>query len=375
MKTRSIILLLATAFCTFLQAQEAPKPPQPGTTNPPTPPTSKEKEDTTKLKLGNKEIIIMESKKQRDDDENESEEELENELEESLEEMRESLKEAREELKKALEELKVSGKDHQEVEKELERAQKELERADREMESRDRDRKKDRNQLKLQLELENQQNENSAPTPEPPAAPRKKRKSASVGFIDIDLGLNFMKYGSQISEQTKSDLELKNWNSLSTTLTFLPTKIYFGTPHLMLMTGLSWRISQIEFKEKLNFEPNKILTYTKQDNIKESQFMTHYLQVPLGVYLESKKIKGLGRIGLGVGGYAGVLLHQEHELERSDINQFIETEEDFGIKNFRYGVSGRIDIGAVKFFANMDLNDYWKGHDIQNIECGLWFDF
>jgi len=372
MKTRFILCLLATALCFAAQAQEAPKPSEQAPP-PPTPTEPKKADDTTKLKLGNKEIIIMENKKKSNDDEDQSE--WEEELSEALQEAKDGLEEAREELKKALEELKASGKENAGIEEELKRAEKEIERAEKEINSRTREDEKGRNKLKLELKMKGQQNENEAPTPDPPAPPKKKRKSANVGFIDVDLGLNFMKYGKQISEQMKSDLELKNWNSLSTTLTFLPTKIYLGSPHLMLMTGLSWRISQIEFREKLNFEPNQVLVYNKQDNIKESQFMTHYLQVPLGLYLESKKIKGLGKIGMGVGAYAGVLLHQEHELERSDLNQFIETEEDFGIKNFRYGLSGRLDIGVLKFYANMDLNDYWKGHDIQNIECGLWFDF
>lgn len=374
MKTRFILCLLATALCFAAQAQETPKPSEQAPPPPPPTPTEPKKtDDTTKLKLGNKEIIIMENKKKSNDDDDQSE--WEEEMSEALQEAKDGLEEAREELKKALEELKASGKENAGIEEELKRAEKEIERAEKEINSRTREDEKERNRLKLELKMKGQQNENEAPTPDPPAPPKKKRKSANVGFIDVDLGLNFMKYGKQISEQTKSDLELKNWNSLSTTLTFLPTKIYLGSPHLMLMTGLSWRISQIEFREKLNFEPNQVLVYNKQDNIKESQFMTHYLQVPLGLYLESKKIKGLGRIGVGVGAYAGVLLHQEHELERSDLNQFIETEEDFGIKNFRYGLSGRLDIGVLKFFANMDLNDYWKGHDIQNIECGLWFDF
>lgn len=375
MKTKFFIFSILSLFSVqIMNAQETPVPPAPSVAPPkapvaPTPPASKE--DTTKLNLGNKQIIIIENKEKA----NAPKEDWEEDLDEGLEEMREGLMEARKELEAALKDLRSKGHANEDVEKELKHAEKELERADREIKRSERKSEKERNQLKLELKLKNQNDENIPPTPEPPKVIRKKSKGASVGFIDIDLGLNFLKFGKGLSAEMKSDLELKNWNSLSTTLTFLPTKIYLGSPHLMLMTGLSWRIGQFEFKEKLNFEPNQTLVYTKQDNVKESQFMTHYLQVPLSLYIESKKIRGLGKIGMGVGGYAGVLLHHEHELTTTDPNQFIETEEDFGIKNFRYGLTGRIDVGAIKFFGNMDLSDFWTGQDIRNIECGLWFDF
>ncbi|MBK8956589.1 MAG: hypothetical protein IPM34_13680 [Saprospiraceae bacterium] len=379
MKTKLLFIAILTFFNFLaLNSQDNPAPPpapppapqvkvQPPI--PPVPPIAKE--DTTKLNLGNKQIIIIENKEKA----NAPKEEWEEELEEGLEEMREGLLEARRELEEALKELKKSGKGNEEVELEMKRAEQELQRAEKELQRSEKYKEKDKKKLKLELKLEDQKGENVAPAPEAPKISRKKRKGATVGFLDIDLGLNFMKFGNQVSSEMKSDLKLKNWNSLSTTLTFLPTKIYLGSPHLMLMTGLSWRIGQFEFKEKLVFEPNQTLVYTKQDNVKESQFMTHYLQVPLSLYTESKRIRGLGKIGMGIGGYAGVLLHHEHELSTSDPNQFIETEEDFGMKNFRYGLTGRIDIGAIKFFGNMDLNDLWDNNDIRNIECGIWLDF
>lgn len=375
MKTKLFIFSILTLFSiTLTKAQETspPPPPPPPPIAPEAPVAPSSKQDTTKLNVGNKQIIIIENKEKKSDDKAEWEEELD----EGLQEMREGLEEARKELEAVLKQLKDSGKDPKDIEMELKHAEKELKRADKELRNSERMSEKERNQLKLELKLKNQNKENSPPgTPEPPKPMRKKRKSADIGFLDIDLGLNFLTYDKSVSSELKSDLELKNWNSLSTTLTFLPTKIYLGSPHFMLMTGLSWRIGVFEFREKLVFEPNKTLVFSKQDNVKESQFMTHYLQVPMSLYVESKRIRGLGKIGMGVGGYAGVLLHHEHELSTSDPNQFIETEEDFGIRNFRYGLTGRLDVGALKFFGNMDLSDLWEGNDIRNIECGIWFDF
>lgn len=343
---KSNLFFLAIAMvCTigFLQAQETPKPPSPPPLESPAPPTPPkppvmENEDTTRISLGDKQILIINKKSKKDPkDQTEAERELEDQLDD--------------------------------VKDELEAAKREMDNEKLEME---------REKQNIELEKHNKggkHNENKAPSEKRKYKTEKKNKSANVDFIDIDLGVNFLKFGNDISESTKDDLKLKYWGSWSTTFTFLPTKIYLGTPNLMLMTGLGWRIGQFEFKEKLDFEPNQTLLYNKFDNIKKSQFVIHQLQIPLSVYVQSNKIKGLGRIGAGFGAYAGLLIHQELETETEKPKRSIETEEDFGFEDFRYGLSARIDVGALKLFANMDMNDLWKDRDIRNIECGLWFDF
>ncbi|MGB5023945.1 MAG: hypothetical protein WBO44_01290 [Saprospiraceae bacterium] len=345
---KSNMFLLAIAMvCTigFLQAQESPKPPAPPPAEsiiPPAPPKPPvvENEDTTRISLGDKQILIINKKSKKDPNE---QTEAERELEDQLDDVKD----------------------------ELEAAKREIDEEKLEME---------REKQNMELEVEKQHkggkhNENKAPGEKRKYKTEKKNKSANVDFIDIDLGVNFLKFGNDIAESTKDDLKLKYWGSWSTTFTFLPTKIYLGTPNLMLMTGFGWRIGQFEFKEKLDFEPNQTLLYAKFDNIKKSQFVIHQLQIPLSVYVQSNKIRGLGRIGAGFGGYAGLLIHQELETDTEKPKRSIETEEDFGFEDFRYGLSARIDVGALKLFANMDMNDLWKDHDIRNIECGLWFDF
>ena len=79
------------------------------------------------------------------------------------------------------------------------------------------------------------------------------------------------------------------------------------------MTAFGWRYSSYEFKNTLSFEPNKTLAYAKDSDIKCSEFDIHQLQIPLMVYFQSNKIKGLGKVGIGFGGYGGLLVHQEHE--------------------------------------------------------------
>ena len=216
-------------------------------------------------------------------------------------------------------------------------------------------------------------------------APAKKKKSkksgADVGFLHIDLGLNLLTNdGNPKPTAQIEDLKLKTWRSWSTTLNFLPTKIYLGSKNIQLRTAFAWRIGEYEFTNKLNFTPNKTLEYTKDEKvngseIKKSEFDFHYLQIPLMVYVQSNKIKGLGRIGIGLGGYAGILTHQEHEIKTTNSDRNIETEEDFGFNQYRYGLSTKIDFGPFKVFGNLDLNSAWKNTDYKNVECGVWFDF
>lgn len=357
-------LLLILALCSIafirLNAQEVPKPatpappippaapappapPQaPDAPAPPATPAPDQKTDTTIISIGDKQIIIINTGKNSGE-----KAEWEEELEEGMRALKESLEEAREEMEKSHEEMEQS---HEEMERELKIEKEENQSPD------------GKNKLKLKIKKDK---ENKV----------KKKKAADIDFIDFDFGVNLLTFGNSITKEMENDLQIKTYGSWTYTFTFLPTKIYLGTPNLMLMTGLGWRIGQLEFKEKVDFEPNKTLVYTKVDNLKKSQFMMHHLQIPLTLYWKSKRIKGLGDLGLGVGAYAGLLISHELETETNDPKRDIETNEDFGFKDFRYGISARADIGVIKLFANFDMNKLWKDHDIKNIECGIWFDF
>ncbi|NOT37780.1 MAG: outer membrane beta-barrel protein [Saprospiraceae bacterium] len=205
--------------------------------------------------------------------------------------------------------------------------------------------------------------------------PAKKSKSgAKVGFLDVDLGVNLFANSGDVSETLKNDLDLKFW-SWSTTLNFLPTKIYLGSRNVRLMTAIGWRIGNYKFDNSIQFEPNQDLVYSLDSNIRRSRLHVQHLQVPLMLYFQSNKIKGLGRIGIGLGGYAGVKVHERSEVCYQNIDRHTVTKEDFGFEKFRYGVSGRVDIGFLKLFANLDLSDTWASNDLRTLECGLWFDF
>ncbi|MBK7339242.1 MAG: hypothetical protein IPJ64_04310 [Saprospiraceae bacterium] len=211
-------------------------------------------------------------------------------------------------------------------------------------------------------------------------AKKKRSKAASVDFIDFDLGMNFLIHnGDAATKQQAKDLSLKTFRSWSWGFTFLPTKIYLGSKNVLLLTGLTWRFGELEFDKKLNFTPDKTLEYTINETvngseIRKSEFDFSHLEVPLTLYLQSKKYRGLGNIGIGLGGYVGVLTHQEHEIKTTNSKRNIETEEDFGFSTFKYGLNAKVDIGAIKFYVNYDLTPTWKETDYHTLECGIWFD-
>ncbi|MEP7196712.1 MAG: outer membrane beta-barrel protein [Saprospiraceae bacterium] len=205
-------------------------------------------------------------------------------------------------------------------------------------------------------------------------SPNKSHKGADVGFLNIDLGVNFLSNTKNINEGEVDNLNLKFW-SWSTTFNFLPTRIYLGTKNVQLMSSFGWRIGRYKFENPLEFTPNKNLEYQIDSNIKTSTLSVHHLQIPLMVYVQSNKIKGLGRIGIGVGGYAGVNISESSRIKYEKIDRVVKTDEDFGFEKYRYGLSARVDVGAVKFFANLDMSDTWKDKEFRTLECGLWFDF
>ncbi len=353
----NILIFALSAFINVcvLSAQETPKPqipPSPpasmptqperpeqlGTVVPSETPGTDQKPDTTIISVGDRQILIIDSKNTKAKG---KKAEWEEDLDESMEDLKESLKDVKEE---------------------LEESKRELENSKEEMEDEQNENQAPDGNQKYKFKLKKDKN-------------NKKNKGADIDFLDFDFGVNLLNMGNAIPDQMQQDLGLKTWGSWTYTFTFFPTKIFLGSQNLMLMTGLSWRIGQLEFKEKIDFEPNKTLVYFKNENLKKTQFMIHHLQIPLSIYWKSKRIKGLGDLGFGIGTYAGILLSEELETETVNPNRDIETNEDFGFEDFRYGLSARIDIGALKLFANMDLNNLWKDNDIKNIECGIWIDF
>lgn len=209
-----------------------------------------------------------------------------------------------------------------------------------------------------------------------PEQKKKSKKFAEVDFLEIDLGVNLLlNTASPKPSQLIDDLEIKPFESWSWTFNFLPTRIYLGSKNAMLMTAFGWRYSSYEFKNNLSFEPNKTLAYAKDSDIKCSEFDIHQLQIPLMVYFQSNKIKGLGKVGIGFGGYGGLLVHQEHETKAINSKKSIEVEEDFGFNPYRYGLSTRVDVGPFKLFGNYDLSSTWEDTDFRNAEVGIWFDF
>ena len=186
--------------------------------------------------------------------------------------------------------------------------------------------------------------------------------------------LNFLR-NDGAPENKFDDLKLNNWKSWNVTFNFIPTEIYLGTKKAMIMTSFGWRISEHGFKNKIDFTPNKSLEYFSDTTIKKSKLVSHYLQIPIMLYFQTKKFHSVGRLGLGIGAYGGVLVHQESEVKKENIKRQIETEEDFGFSPYRYGLTARIDLGYINLFANYDLNDTWEDSKIKNLECGVWFNF
>lgn len=203
---------------------------------------------------------------------------------------------------------------------------------------------------------------------------KNKNKAADVGFLDLDLGVNVLSSPSSLNAMDEKYLNLKFW-SWSTTLNFLPTKIYLGSKNVRLMTAFGWRIGKYKFDSPVDFIPKQDLQYNIDTTIRTSKLTIHHLQIPLMLYVQSNKIKGLGRLGIGFGGYVGVNVHEESNVSYQNINRKTETEESFGFDKYRYGLSGRVDVGPFKLFANMDMNKTWKSKDFKTLECGLWFDF
>lgn len=116
-------------------------------------------------------------------------------------------------------------------------------------------------------------------------------------------------------------------------------------------------------------------------SISKSQLNVTYLNIPLMLQLDFSKHGRDEGFTLGVGGYAGVRIHTDRELEYNDFagdQVEVEQENNFYANNWRYGLTGQIGYGSFKITANYDLNTFFqnnKGPDYQLASITLGFTF
>lgn len=183
------------------------------------------------------------------------------------------------------------------------------------------------------------------------------------GQIIIDFGLiNLV--------ETPPKMELKTWGSRSVNIYYLYDG-KLGGEKFSFHPGFGLGIDKYNFQEdillskkgstpELSIDDLSML-YGNTIDVKKTLLATEYIDIPLE--LRFKTNNGRKAFRIGIGGKVGLLLASKSKVIMKDAaGQMLTLKEknNFSIEQFRYGMTGRIGLGAINLFAYYNFNQLFE---------------
>lgn len=218
---------------------------------------------------------------------------------------------------------------------------------------------------------------------------RKKSKSISrtEDYLDIAYGFNQqLEDGQFLIEGTPGELDF--WRSNSFNIGF-GYKTRIGSPYskLYLKYGIdfSWHNFALTRNEVLEMDTagSFFTNLGPANSYEENEYDIAYFNIPLMLQLDFSDAGDRDESWtIGVGGYGGVRLMAERELEYTtpiydEVSE--EVKADFFTNQFRYGVMAQVGYGSFKVTASYDLNEFFQAnkgpavYNMANVSLGFTF--
>lgn len=297
------------------------------------------KKDTTKIKVGNRTIIIVEDKNNNDNDEIQIEEEVI--IDDAEIEMPEPP------------EAPEWGENNEDEEMEIEILG-------------DSDSKTDK-EVKIKK-----------------AKKEKYRPGKYSRWAGVNLGFNQITSFNDYS-QLKGSKEIwdnKIWSSRTWSINPVEVSLSIVKKHVLLTTGIGFEFRNYSFRNDFDLanqggiiEPTPV-----NDEYSKNKLKASYVQVPilLEFNTSTKPKKGLYLAGGLIGGYKmGSGMIQEYELNGQEIEKDIDDKNGFNLNDYQLMGTFRFGIERITFIGNIDLLPMFKdgksytGDDIANISFGI----
>jgi len=361
--------------------------------------TYAQENDTTKIKLGDTKIIIIEKDKNKEFKTKEEKlekgkEEFEkmqkekqaqlDEQQKQLDEMKKMLDEQKdeEEKQKLEKELQKNETNVEELAKELEALEKGIEDIERELEG-DNDWDNDDDE-ESKMDRKNKYDwdfEDEWPSDWDNLSPFGKDKKFRGHWAGFELGLNnyVNKDFSIALDPADQNFELSDGSSWVFALNFLEFNIPFGQ-NAGLVTGMGTSWNNYHFRNNVNIYENVDGIMVAEPELQNSYYKNTLnmwsFSMPLILEFQipvANKKPGVF-IGLGVVGSAKVTSSGKIEYTSEGIRYEEKRKSDFLINTFRYGLTARIGFKYLKLFANYDLVPLFekdRGPELYPVSIGL----
>lgn len=205
---------------------------------------------------------------------------------------------------------------------------------------------------------------------------KKKRKTIEVGFLNIDLGANFLTFDQSFNVPVEYDaLDIKPANSTNVGLHVLTTRLNIARGHLGLVSAITFDNNRYAFRDNITLVPgmDSVTVTADPESYRKHKLITWYGQIPLLLSFQTNPDRDGRNFHFAVGGYAGLFLGAQTKKKYGNGDK-VKVNDDYNLERFRYGAMARIGFGGLELYAKYDLSPMFaegQGPEIHPFTFGI----
>lgn len=186
---------------------------------------------------------------------------------------------------------------------------------------------------------------------------KKRKKDRSDSYFEWNIGFNgLLDNGSTTLSAPYKALDLENNKSINFSLGYHKRFNVIGD-NVQLSAGIGLDWNNYRFSQNISFTPKKDSVTLFMDsvggmavNYKKNKLMSRYVTVPVMLHFATNENKSGNRFTLATGVELGYLINGRTK-QVSDAKGKQKFNDDFNLRDLRYGLVGRIGYGDVAIYA------------------------
>lgn len=204
---------------------------------------------------------------------------------------------------------------------------------------------------------------------------KKKLKTVRTRVFLFELGLNGYAYNGNLNMPPDlKDLELNYGKSININIHLFRQRVSLIHHKFNMMYGLSLELNDYAFRHAVTLEPNQpfVTTVELDRDPKKSKLASTYLMLPILLNYESNPYRKRNSFRASAGVYGGFLIWGR--TRQNYKKQWIRTNDDFNMNQFRYGITSNIGFSFFNIYFNYALSPMFRtgeGPELQPFSIGL----
>ena len=183
----------------------------------------------------------------------------------------------------------------------------------------------------------------------------KNNSDLRLGLLDI--GFSTYLHNNSLNLPSSLDqFELLYGGSLNLNFHLIRHRVPIVKSNVNIEYGLSFAFINYKFANDFRIIPDQLTFQVEDDGTMydKNKLKTTFLEVPVLLTLTPGRKKG---VYLSGGFYGGVLIGSKQKL-KTESGDKTRVRDDFNLNKFRYGLTGRIGVGPIAFYAQYSPVSY-----------------